>query len=90
MDTPLLDPGFREHLLGIADVSERDFDKLLAELFDHWAETQSGYVVRRHKELQRHGVPNREIYGALRSELKQRRFAAKRVSERQIRRLLYG
>ena len=85
-----LEPGFREYLLGIADVSERDLEKLAAELHHHWSETVEEYVLRRHRELQRRRVPTRDIYGIIRGELTGRRFSGRPRSERQIRRLIYG
>ncbi len=85
-----LDAGFRAYLLGIFDVSERELDKLVDELKDHWSETREEYVLRRHRELQREGVPNRKIYGIVRRELRDRCFAPRPMTERQVRRLIYG
>jgi hypothetical protein len=85
-----LDASFRAYLLGILDLSDRELDKLVDELLYHWAETRDDYVLRRHRELQREGVPNREIYGVLRREITQRRFAPRSMTERQVRRLIYG
>ncbi len=85
-----LDTGFRAYLLGILDLSERELDKLVDELRDHWSETREQYVLRRHRELQRDGVPNRAIYGILRREIRDRRFAPRPMTERQVRRLIYG
>ncbi len=90
MDAASLDPGFRDYLLRIVDVSERQLDKLLVELMDHWSETQEQHVLRRHRELQRDGVPNRLVYGLIRQELPSRRFAQRLMTERQVRRLIYG
>ncbi len=90
LSTTGLDPGFREYLHGISNVSERDLDKLIAELRHHWSETVEEYVRRRHRELGRHRIPTREIYGLIQEELVHRRFASRPKSERQIRRLIYG
>lgn len=85
-----LDPGFRDYLLGIADVSERDLDKLVEELLDHWSESVEAFVRRRHGELQRQGTPNRLVYGILVREAGERPFTAQTLSERQVRRIIYG
>ena len=85
-----LDAGFRAHLLGILDISGRELDKLVEELQDHWSETREQYVLRRHGELQREGVPNRRIYGILQREIRDRRFAPRPMTDRQVRRLIYG
>lgn len=90
MDDRAVDPAFRDYLLRIVNVSERDLDKLVRELADHWAETQQEHVLRRHRELRRRGVPTRDIYGLIRNELGERRFAPLPMTERQIRRLIYG
>ncbi len=64
--------------------------KVIADLLDHWSETLSEFVLRRHKELQRSGIPNRLAYSQIREEVSRRRFMAEPLSERQVRRLLYG
>jgi len=85
-----LDPEFREHLLGIADVSGRDLEKLVEELMFHWSETVESWVTRRHQELQGQGLPNRLAYGTIAAESADRRFAPRPLSERQVRRIIYG
>jgi hypothetical protein len=85
-----LDPAFRAWLLGHVDVAERELDKVVAELMDHWSETDRDWVLRRHRELMKEGLPARLVYGHIRAELEGRRFAPRPMSERQIRRLIYG
>ncbi|MCO4772087.1 MAG: hypothetical protein KDA24_18790 [Deltaproteobacteria bacterium] len=65
-------------------------DKIVAELRDHWSETAADFVRRRHRELQRAGVPNRRVYGQIARELEARPVRSPELSERQIRRLIYG
>jgi hypothetical protein len=86
----LLDPGLRTFLLRNVDVSERDLDKILRELVDHFSETVPEFVRRRHRELLRQGVPGRDSYGRIAAEVAARRFAGPSLSERQVRRLIYG
>ena len=90
MPSPGLDPGFREYLFGIVDVSERDLEKLVSELLHHWSETVEEFVRRRHRELQRQGVRTRNIYGRIAAELSDRPFREKPRSESQVRRMIYG
>ena len=85
-----LSPEFRDHLLGIVNVPERELDKVVADLLDHWSETVEGFIMRRHRELQRAGIPHRIAYGQIAADLKSRRFRASALSERQIRRIIYG
>ncbi len=85
-----LSPAFRGHLLSIVDITEPELDKVIADLLDHWSETLVQFVVRRHKELQRSNIPNRLAYSQIRDEVSSRRFLADPLSERQVRRILYG
>ena len=85
-----LSPAFRRHLLSIVDIAEPELEKVLSDLLDHWSETLVEFVVRRHKELQRSGIPNRLAYAQIRDEVSSRRFLAEPLSERQVRRILYG
>ena len=85
-----LDPEIRDHLLRVVDLSARDLDKVVGELLDHWSETMEDFVRRRHGALQKQGVPNRSAYGQIAHELSCRRVRAPRLSERQIRRIIYG
>ena len=89
-DSASLDPAFRRHLLSIVDIAEPELDKVVADLLDHWSETLVQFVVRRHKELQRSGTPNRLAYAQIRSEVSSKRFVAEPLTERQVRRILYG
>jgi hypothetical protein len=54
------------------------------------AETAEDYVRRRHRELRGRGVPNPEIFARVARELCARPVAAPRLSERQVRRVIYG
>ena len=48
------------------------------------------WIRSRHIRLQRQGLRNEDIYRILAEELPSRRFSAKALSPRQIRRLIYG
>jgi hypothetical protein len=85
-----LSPEFREYLMRVVDLPEPLLDKLVGELRDHWSETADDFVRRRHVELQRRGVPNRLVYGQIARELALRPVKSPPLSERQIRRIIYG
>ncbi len=87
---PALDPSFREYLLGLIDVKERDLDKLIRELLHHWNETEEAFVRRRHAELMRQGVAASSCYSRIANELRRRPIRLPTRSERQIRRIIYG
>lgn len=54
------------------------------------AESVTDYVRRRHAELHLHGVRNTEAFATIARELRARVFAAPELTERQLRRLVYG
>jgi hypothetical protein len=54
------------------------------------AEPVTAYVRRRHTELRTYGVGNPEIFARIGEELRHRVVAAPELSERQLRRLVYG
>ena len=66
--------------------SRRVVDDVIAFL----SEQLEVFVKRRHVELGRQGLKNPAIYQQLQQEIEQRRFAAAAVTERQIRRMIYG
>jgi hypothetical protein len=66
--------------------ARRVVDEVLAFL----DETPDAFVRRRHLELQGAGLDNRAIFARLGEELAFRRFRAPMLSERQIRRIVYG
>ena len=65
-------------------------DKLVDELPALFSFTVDEYVRTRHLELQRQGLKNREIYSKIKQELGRLVFSAGNLSERQIRRIIYG
>lgn len=54
------------------------------------AETLHEYVRRRHREMRLVGLHNDEIFTRVRAELRDRPVAPPPVSERQLRRIVYG
>ena len=64
--------------------------RLVDDVLAYLGETVEEFVRRRHAELQRGGAANRDIFERIGAELGGRRFRAAPLSERQIRRLIYG
>ena len=64
--------------------------RVIADVASYFDETVEEFVRRRHAELRRRPCKNEEIWPLLAAELEQRRFAAPELSERQLRRLVYG
>jgi hypothetical protein len=64
--------------------------RVIADVTAYFGETIEEFVRRRHGELQRRQHRNQEIWPVIAAELRQRRFAAPGLSERQLRRIVYG
>jgi hypothetical protein len=63
---------------------------LLEDVMGFLDELPEEFVCRRHRELQREGCPNPEIFVRIAAEMTHRRFRAPSYSPRQIRRMIYG
>ena len=64
--------------------------RVVNEILEFLAETPEDYIRRRHIRLQNQGLSNQEIFARLAQELPRWRFRAPELSERQIRRVIYG
>jgi hypothetical protein len=64
--------------------------RVIADVTSYFGETVEEFVRRRHTELQRDQHRNDQIWPMIAAELQQRRFAAPGLSQRQLRRLVYG
>ena len=79
-----------EHLVGTTRLSRSEAQRLVAEVLAYFAESPTQFVARRHLELKQQELRNPEIFARIADELRRRRFAAPELTERQIRRLIYG
>ena len=70
--------------------TEEEAARILGEILNYFDETWETFIQRRHKELQKSGRSNNTIYERIQKELQIRRFVAPELSERQIRRIIYG
>lgn len=82
--TPLLD-----HLES-SGVSRGQAARLVDDVLAYFSETPEEFVRRRHRELQANGVANPESFAVIARELSGRRVAGPQLSERQVRRVIYG
>lgn len=78
------------HLCRHSHLDPTQASRLIAEVLTFYDETPDLFIQRRHRELQQLGMPNREIFARLVNELATHRFQASALSERQIRRVIYG
>lgn len=78
------------HLERTTRLSRAEVERVVDEVLEYFSEPLEGFVARRHAELQNEAFKNAEIFERIGSELRQRRFTAPPLSERQIRRMVYG
>jgi hypothetical protein len=64
--------------------------RVIDDVTTYFSETIEEFIRRRHSELHRRQHKNEEIWPLIAVELAQRRFAAPSLSERQLRRIVYG
>lgn len=64
--------------------------RLVEDVVAHFSESPESFVRRRHRELQADGLANAEIFRCIAGELASRPVAAPELTERQIRRMIYG
>ena len=65
-------------------------ERVILDVIAAYDEPVSVYVQRRHTELKRQGLKNEQIFSRLLEEIPARRFSASDLTERQIRRMIYG
>ncbi|WP_404388294.1 hypothetical protein [Humibacillus xanthopallidus] len=75
---------------GSTGLSEAEAARVIGDVLAHYAEPVEDFVRRRHSALQLRGTRNPAIYRTIAGELSQRLVAAPTLSERQLRRIIYG
>lgn len=78
------------HLTQTSLLTRDTAERLIGDVLAHHQETVEQFVARRHGELVSQGFKNAQIFAKLVEELPTRRFAAPKLSVRQVRRLIYG
>jgi len=78
------------HVAASTGLPETTAARVVADVTAYFGETVVEFVRRRHEELRRRQWKNDEIWPVIGAELSTRRFAASDLSERQLRRIVYG
>lgn len=78
------------HVAASTGLPEATATRVVADIAAYFAETVEDYVRRRHGEMRLAHRTNGEIWPQLAAELGARRFGAPELSERQLRRMVYG
>ena len=84
------DPELVQRIVDSTGLAPSVAARVVEDVVAFHAEPVEDYVRRRHARLQTHGVRNAEIFARLRVELRRRVVAAPELSERQLRRMVYG
>jgi hypothetical protein len=79
-----------EHVVATTGLSPAEAARVVEDVIAFHAEPVEDFVRRRHAELQTYGSKNPEIFARIAAELDGRVVAAPVLSERQLRRLVYG
>lgn len=85
LDEPLI-----QHLQAVTGLEAGLLAKIMAEVRAWHSRDLTTWVRERHAELQRQGWANREIFPQLRGEAREVLVRAAPLTERQIRRMIYG
>jgi hypothetical protein len=78
------------HLSRTTQLSTREAARVVADVLAYFAESAEDFVRRRHAELRARGLTNAQIFERVAAELAQRRVAPPELSQRQLRRIVYG
>jgi hypothetical protein len=78
------------HVAASTGLPEATASRVVADVAAYFGETVEEFVRRRHQELRRRQLKNDQIWPEIGAELTARRFAAPDLSERQLRRIVYG
>jgi hypothetical protein len=79
-----------ERLTHSAPLSASQARRVAEDVTSWFSETVEELVQRRHRELQRQGLANEEIFARIAVEVEAWRFRAAPLSTRQLRRMVYG
>ncbi|MFI6866850.1 hypothetical protein [Nocardia sp. NPDC050406] len=89
---PATDPSrdLVRHVVGSTGLPVAVAARVVADVIAYFGETTEEYVRRRHAELRGRGRKNAEIWAEIADELATRPVRAGELTERQLRRMVYG
>ena len=77
------------HVVATTGLDPSVAGRLVEDVTAYYAEPVEDYVRRRHAHLKTYGAKNPEIFARIAEELADRVVSAPRLTERQLRRLVY-
>ncbi|GAB3792341.1 hypothetical protein [Nocardioides ungokensis] len=84
------DPELVTRIAASTGLSAAEAARVIEDVVAFHAEPVEQYVRRRHAHLKTYGARNAEIFARIAQELPTRVVAAPELSERQLRRIVYG
>jgi hypothetical protein len=84
------DPALVERIVASTGLTPAEAARVVEDVVAFHAEPVEDYVRRRHAQLKTYGAKNDQIFARIAEELAGRVVAAPELTERQLRRLVYG
>lgn len=84
------DPDLVSHVVATTSLTPGEAARVIDDVISFHARPVEDYVRDRHAHLRTYGAKNPEIFARIAEELPQRVVAAPVLSERQLRRIVYG
>ena len=78
------------HVVATTSLTPREAARVIEDVVAFHAQPVEAYVRERHAHLKAYGARNPEIFASIAAELRERVVAAPELSERQLRRIVYG
>lgn len=78
------------HVARSTGLDEATASRVVADVMAYFGQTVEEFVVQRHENLKSRNRKNDEIWPLIMDELRTRRFKADGLSERKLRRMVYG
>ncbi len=86
----MIDADLIDHVAATTGLTPGEARRVVEDVVAWYAEPVDAYVRRRHRDLQTHGVRNPQAFERIAAELAQRVTAPPPLSQRQLRRIVYG
>jgi siroheme synthase (precorrin-2 oxidase/ferrochelatase) len=87
---PVAEPDLVRHVIATTGLAPATATRVIADVVAYFDETVDEYVRRRHHELRLRQLKNAQMWSAIAGEISIRRFGAPVMTERQLRRIVYG
>lgn len=86
----MIDREIVDRVVASTGLTPAEAERVIGDVVAWYDEPVEDYVRRRHAHLQLYGTRNAEAFEVIAKELRERVVAAPELSERQLRRIIYG